>query len=105
MAYNRNGRGAQRQFNNRGNNNARPTTKRGTLLDVLKEAISLHTKVNPSLSTAGGTSDGRFIAPLGTKVVEFGPLSTHIHKVNEAVSLNSLEKLKDIFVTTLEKLF
>ena len=80
-------------------------TKGGELLDVLKEAISLHTKVNPSLSTAGGTSDGRFIAPLGTKVVEFGPLSTHIHKVNEAVSLNSLEKLKDIFVTTLEKLF
>ena len=80
-------------------------TKGGELLDVLKEAISLHTKVKPSLSTAGGTSDGRFIAPLGTKVVEFGPLSTHIHKVNEAVSLNSLEKLKDIFVTTLEKLF
>lgn len=37
MAYNRNGRGAQRQFNNRGNNNARPSNKRGTLLDVLKE--------------------------------------------------------------------
>lgn len=80
-------------------------TKGGELLDALKASVVEQTGYTPSLSTAGGTSDGRFIAPLGTKVVEFGPLSTHIHKVNESVSLNSLEKLKDIFVSTLEKLY
>ena len=57
------------------------------------------------LSTAGGTSDGRFVALLGTKVVEFGPVSNLIHKVNESVELDSLDKLHEVYVKTLNDLF
>lgn len=57
------------------------------------------------LSTAGGTSDGRFVAPLGTKVVEFGPVSNLIHKVNESVELDSLDKLHEVYFKTLNDLF
>ncbi|MGN0901917.1 MAG: M20/M25/M40 family metallo-hydrolase, partial [Succinivibrio sp.] len=78
-------------------------TKGGLLLDSLKEAVNEVTGIVPKLSTAGGTSDGRFIAPLGTKVVEFGPCSDLIHKVNEAVDLTSLDLLHDIYQKTLEK--
>ncbi|MGN0914757.1 MAG: succinyl-diaminopimelate desuccinylase [Succinivibrio sp.] len=78
-------------------------TKGGLLLDSLKEAVNEVTGIVPKLSTAGGTSDGRFIAPLGTKVVEFGPCSDLIHKVNEAVDLTSLDLLHEIYQKTLEK--
>ena len=75
-----------------------------TLLEALNKSIEEIVGQKAKLSTAGGTSDGRFVAPLGTKVVEFGPLSTLIHKVNEAVDLESLDKLHDIYVKTLEKI-
>lgn len=76
-------------------------TKGGLLLDAVQKAISDTIGEKATLSTAGGTSDGRFIAPLGTKVVEFGPRANLIHKVNEAVELDSLDKLHDIYVKTL----
>ena len=79
-------------------------TKGGALLEALNKSIEEIVGQKAKLSTAGGTSDGRFVAPLGTKVVEFGPLSTLIHKVNEAVDLESLDKLHDIYVKTLEKI-
>lgn len=78
-------------------------TKGGILLDSLKQAIEEVTGITPVLSTAGGTSDGRFIAPLGTLVVEFGPRSNLIHKVNEAVELDCIEKLTEIYHKTLIK--
>ncbi|MGN1281192.1 MAG: succinyl-diaminopimelate desuccinylase [Succinivibrio sp.] len=80
-------------------------TKGGLLLESLQEAVKEVTGVTPALSTAGGTSDGRFIAPLGTLVVEFGPRSNLIHKVNEAVELDCIEKLTDIYLRTLDKIF
>lgn len=80
-------------------------TKGGELLDSLEKAIEAVTGNKAQLSTAGGTSDGRFVAPLGTKVVEFGPVSNLIHKVNEAVELDSLDKLHEVYVKTLEDLY
>jgi succinyl-diaminopimelate desuccinylase len=55
-------------------------------------------------STAGGTSDGRFIAPTGSEVVEVGPLNTSIHKVDEAVSIDELEMLTEIYGKVISKL-
>jgi succinyl-diaminopimelate desuccinylase len=54
------------------------------------------------LSTTGGTSDGRFIAPTGTHVVEFGHLNKSIHQVNERVLVDDLEKLKDVYLRILQ---
>ncbi|MFB3106103.1 MAG: M20/M25/M40 family metallo-hydrolase, partial [Pseudomonadales bacterium] len=56
------------------------------------------------LSTSGGTSDGRFIAPLGCQVVELGPLNATIHKVNERVCVADLEPLSIIYLRILERL-
>ncbi|HEX5353327.1 MAG TPA: succinyl-diaminopimelate desuccinylase [Rhodanobacteraceae bacterium] len=52
--------------------------------------------IEPELSTGGGTSDGRFIAPLGAEVVEIGPLNASIHKIDECVALEDLERLPAI---------
>ena len=51
----------------------------------------------PELSTSGGTSDGRFIAPLGSQVLELGPVNATIHKVNECVSVSDLDSLSLIY--------
>ena len=60
---------------------------------------------NPSqLSTGGGTSDGRFIAPTGAQVLELGPVNATIHKVNECVAVEDLEKLTVIYGKVLENL-
>ncbi|WP_426269600.1 succinyl-diaminopimelate desuccinylase [Dyella kyungheensis] len=53
--------------------------------------------VSPEESTGGGTSDGRFIAPLGAEVVELGPVNATIHKVDECVSVADLEKLPSLY--------
>ena len=74
------------------------------LSKALSESIVEVTGVTPNLSTSGGTSDGRFIAPLGTKVVEFGPKSATIHQINEKVAASSLDALRLIFIKTLERL-
>lgn len=80
------------------------SSKDGALVQALQEAVELNTKVKAELNTSGGTSDGRFIAPLGTQVVEFGPLNTTIHKSNECVDVTDLETLTKIYEHTLEKL-
>ncbi|MGD8207977.1 MAG: M20/M25/M40 family metallo-hydrolase, partial [Thiohalocapsa sp.] len=56
------------------------------------------------LSTAGGTSDGRFIAPTGAQVLELGPVNASIHKVNENVDVGELETLSRIYQRVLERL-
>lgn len=53
--------------------------------------------LSPEESTGGGTSDGRFIAPLGAEVVELGPVNATIHKVDECVSVADLEKLPSLY--------
>ncbi|MED5619355.1 succinyl-diaminopimelate desuccinylase [Ideonella sp. BN130291] len=76
----------------------------GTLSEALSAAIRAETGVTPTLSTTGGTSDGRFIAKLCPQVVEFGPVNASIHKIDEHVAVDAIEPLKNIYRRTLEAL-
>jgi len=76
----------------------------GTLSEALGASILEHTGVRTELSTTGGTSDGRFIAKICPQVIEFGPVNASIHKIDENVEIASIEPLKDIYRTTLERL-
>ena len=51
----------------------------------------------PDINNGGGTSDGRWVAPMGTEVIELGPINETIHQINEKVNINDLEKLKYIY--------
>jgi succinyl-diaminopimelate desuccinylase len=77
-------------------------TAHGKLLDATQQAILKHTNQQPTLSTSGGTSDGRFIAPYGVEVIELGPVNATIHQVNECVALSDLETLTDIYYSICE---
>jgi len=79
-------------------------TPEGELVSATCEAIQELTGYPSTLSTAGGTSDGRFIAPTGAQVLELGPVNATIHKVNECVSTEDLDTLSDIYERILEKL-
>lgn len=79
-------------------------TTDGPLRTALANSITASTGIEPTYSTAGGTSDGRFIAPFGTQVLEFGPLNESIHKVNEAVDAGDLARLTEIYLGTLERI-
>ena len=76
----------------------------GVLSDAVSAAIADVTGGRPKLSTGGGTSDGRFIAPLGAQVVELGVVNTTIHKVNECVSLGDIDALHTMYLNTLRNL-
>jgi succinyl-diaminopimelate desuccinylase len=76
----------------------------GSLVAALSSAITAETGVKAELSTTGGTSDGRFIAKVCEQVVEFGPVNATIHKVDECVSVDAVEPLKNIYRRTLEGL-
>jgi succinyl-diaminopimelate desuccinylase len=79
-------------------------TQPGSLTNAVSEAILDVNGLTTELSTSGGTSDARFIAPTGAQVVELGPGNKTIHKVNESVKIADLEELVHIYRTTLEKL-
>lgn len=79
-------------------------TPRGALVNAVVDAIKTVTGIDAELSTSGGTSDGRFIAPTGAQVVELGPINATIHKVNECISANDLEQLTEIYEKALENL-
>ena len=79
-------------------------TPEGSLCQALQHAIAQELGVKASLSTTGGTSDGRFIAKICPQVVEFGPINATIHKVNEHVNLADIESLKNIYYLTLVEL-
>ena len=72
-------------------------TDRGALVDACLRAIKSEVGIDAELSTSGGTSDGRFIAPTGAQVVELGPINATIHKVNECVDLNAPAQLSKIY--------
>lgn len=72
-------------------------TAQGPLLTSCINAIQLHTGQTPELSTSGGTSDGRFIAPFGVEVIELGPVNATIHQVNECVASDDLDRLAEIY--------
>ena len=80
-------------------------TPKGELVSGCVDAIKKVTGINTELSTSGGTSDGRFIAPiLDAQVVELGPLNATIHQVNERVSVKDLDDLSDIYYHILKNI-
>ena len=79
-------------------------TAPGRLTEAVQTAVREATGLEPALSTSGGTSDGRFIAPYGIDVVEVGPINATIHMVNEVVSIADLERLERIYFRIAELL-
>lgn len=79
-------------------------TAKGDLVEAVVRAVEKQTGQKPVLSTAGGTSDGRFIAPTGAQVVELGPVNDTIHKVDECVRADDLDQLTRMYQSTLENL-
>jgi succinyl-diaminopimelate desuccinylase len=79
-------------------------TSPGPLTEAVRRAIREETGVDTELSTSGGTSDGRFIAPYGAAVVEIGPINRTIHKVNEEVLIDDLVRLEKIYFRVAELL-
>jgi succinyl-diaminopimelate desuccinylase len=79
-------------------------TRRGHLLDVVNASVREVAGRTPTLSTAGGTSDGRFIADICDEIVELGPVNATIHKLNERVAIADLEPLAAIYRRILEQL-
>jgi succinyl-diaminopimelate desuccinylase len=79
-------------------------TPEGELIDATRAAISKVCKLDTELSTSGGTSDGRFIAPTGSQVLELGPVNASIHKIDENVDVGELEQLTDIYHEILAQL-
>lgn len=79
-------------------------TPLGPLVDATRHAIREVTGRKTELSTSGGTSDGRFIAPSGAQVVELGPINATIHKVNEKVKASDIDDLAKIYESILHQL-
>lgn len=79
-------------------------TSSGDLVAATVEAIKHCTGLDTQLSTAGGTSDGRFIAPTGAQVIELGPVNATIHKIDECVNIKDLTKLTAVYHNILQRL-
>jgi succinyl-diaminopimelate desuccinylase len=79
-------------------------TDSGELVEATQQAIKHCTGRETLLSTAGGTSDGRFIAPTGAQVIELGPVNATIHKIDECVKIDGLDTLADIYQDILQRL-
>jgi len=79
-------------------------TRVGSLINAMSSAIKTVTGIETTLSTTGGTSDGRFISQICPQVVEFGPVNATIHQINECVAVADIEPLKNIYRHTLESL-
>ncbi|MFJ4346932.1 succinyl-diaminopimelate desuccinylase [Pseudomonas sp. NPDC089401] len=79
-------------------------TEPGELLDAVAASIKGVTGRDTQPSTSGGTSDGRFIATMGTQVVELGPVNATIHQVDERILASDLDLLTEIYYQTLVRL-
>ena len=79
-------------------------TPPGTLSAAVSAAVAAVVGISPQLTTGGGTSDGRFIAPRGAEVVELGVVNATIHKVNECVQVEAIDALHRMYVGILERL-
>ena len=79
-------------------------TQPGKLIDTVHDCVLELTGIAPELSTGGGTSDGRFISPAGTDVVEIGPVNASIHKVDEHVSVADVIALTAIYRRIMERM-
>jgi len=79
-------------------------TPAGSLVDAARESIRAQLGYETELSTSGGTSDGRFIAPTGAQVIELGPCNATIHKINERVLASDLDALSRLYEEILVRL-
>ncbi len=79
-------------------------TPEGRLRAVAREVLAGFSGAPPEESTGGGTSDARFIAPLGAQCIEIGPVNASIHQVDEHVSVADLEALPDLYLRLVERL-
>ena len=79
-------------------------TEPGDLVDAVRESIMTVTGVSTQLSTGGGTSDGRFIASMGSQIIELGPINASIHQRNEHVLLSDIPKLARIYEGIMDRL-
>ncbi|MGD2083970.1 MAG: succinyl-diaminopimelate desuccinylase [Chromatiales bacterium] len=79
-------------------------TPAGELVEAARAAVREETGLETELSTAGGTSDGRFIAPTGAQVLELGPVNASIHQVDECVAVEDLDRLSAVYRRILERL-
>lgn len=79
-------------------------TEPGVLTRAIRDAVVDELGVEPDMSTGGGTSDGRFIAPSGAQVVEFGLLNSTIHQIDECTPIEDLDRIRNVYRRALEKL-
>ena len=79
-------------------------TTEDNLKDVVVKSIETIAGYSPDLNAKGGTSDGRFIAKMGTEIVELGPLNETIHQIDEHIKISELWTLKDIYTDILKGL-
>ncbi len=79
-------------------------TTSGKLVSASQQAIREICDIDTICSTGGGTSDGRFIAPTGAEVIELGVVNDTIHKINECVKVEDLDKLRRIYISILNQL-
>ncbi|WP_290701284.1 succinyl-diaminopimelate desuccinylase [Amphritea sp.] len=79
-------------------------TDRSDLVEACVDSIKAITGLDTELSTSGGTSDGRFIAPTGAQVIELGPINATIHKVNERVKADDLNTLSSLYENIMARL-
>ena len=76
----------------------------GPLRETVAQAVQNRFRRSPEFNTGGGTSDARFIAPLGTEVLELGPINQSIHKVDENVSIDDLASLSEVYFDILRRI-
>jgi succinyl-diaminopimelate desuccinylase len=79
-------------------------TPEGPLRAAAREVLATFAGAMPEESTGGGTSDARFIAPLGAQCIEIGPVNASIHKIDEHVRVADLEALPDLYLALIERL-
>lgn len=79
-------------------------TPEGPLRAAARDVLTAFAGAPPEENTAGGTSDARFIAPLGAQCVEIGPVNASIHKVDEHVSVADLERLPDLYFAIIQRM-
>lgn len=79
-------------------------TAEGDLVAAAQASIKAITGLETELSTSGGTSDGRFIAPTGAQVLEFGPVNATIHQIDERVRVKDLDTLSDLYENIMARL-